>query len=323
MSPALALALALSLPLAAKPVATKYKGPLDSLDIREQSAGVLVHFTAPDRARAEGAVGSLSRTMGLDEVIRVSFIKTSLGALAAIELDLTDGALPFARYTELARRLSSADGVESTWAFIAPGPRDETLEQEAVFQFQRGAPRSESRRLYRDDPAYVAYVRRGGSATAWHQARWPAYPLSKLAQQVGLPGRACLDSPWQLQTLAAQRWPEDAGENLALTQVDLPGGMAAEIQQAALKDKRSTSSLVAQALESARLAKELGDRPGHERYASYDEGQPDSDKHARRTLTLYLPEAEVDAAEDAGAAEALSLSRVVQYAWRRAHPVKR
>lgn len=320
MSPALALALALS--FAAKPVAPKYKGPLDSLDTRVQSAGVLARFTAADRAAAEATLGSLSRAMGLDDQIRVSFIRTPLGAIAAIELYAEGRALPFGRYTELARRLSAADGVESTWAFIAPGPRDEALEQEATYQFARGAPAGESRKLYRDDAEYVAYVRRGTSASAWHKSRWPAYPLSKLAAQVGLPGRGCLESTWQLQTLAAQQWPEDAGENLSLTQVDLPGGMAAEIQQAALKDKVSTSSLVAKALESARLGKELGDMPGHERYASYDEGQPEADKHARRSLTLFLPEVELDAAEDAGGAEALSLSRVVQYAWRRAHPVK-
>ncbi len=320
MTPAAALCVALA--LAAKPVARQYKGPLDGLDVREQSTGVLARFSAPDRAAAERTLSTLSSAMGLDDVIRVSFIRTATGPLAAIELDVAEHKLFFGRYTELARRLSAADGVETTWAFIAPGARDDTLEQEAVYQFERGAPAGEQRALYRDDPAYLVYVRKRSSAAAWHKARWPGYPLSNLAKQAGLPGRSCLDLPWQLQALAAQAWPTDAGENLVFTQVDLPGGMASEIQQAALKEQRSASGLVAQALESARLAKELGDRPSHDRYASYDEGQPDADKHARRSLTLYLPEPELDAAEDAGGAEALSLSRVVQYAWRRAHPVK-
>ncbi|MBL8950675.1 MAG: hypothetical protein JNK82_07860 [Myxococcaceae bacterium] len=316
-----AFAAALALSLAAKPVAKTYQGPLDGVDVREQSAGVLAHFGHPDRAGAEATLTALSRELELSDLIRVSFIRTSLGALAAIELDAPETRLTFGRITELARRLSAAHGVTSTWAFIAPGPRDASLEQEAFYRFERGAPAGHERFIYREDPQYIAHLRRQSSDTTWHKARWPTYPLSRLAQAVGLPGRGCLQDRWQLQVIAALRWPDDVGENLAYAQVDLPGGMAAEIQQAALKEKVSVSKLVTQAIEAAREKNELGDRPGHERHASYDEGQPDAEKHARRTLTLFLPEASLDAAEDAGGAEALSISRVVQYAWRRAHPV--
>jgi hypothetical protein len=164
-------------------------------------------------------------------------------------------------------------------------------------------------------------VRRRMPRSAWRVSRWPNYPLSKLAASLGLPGRDCLDNPWQLETLATVPWPADAGENLSLVWVDLPGGMGAEIQQWGLRGKQSASAAVAQALEEARSAGELGDAPESTTTAGYDDGRPGAQRHSRRTMTLYLPAEEVEAAQDAAAGQAQSLSRVVQHAWRRAHPL--
>lgn len=313
------LLLSLSLVLAAKPIAREYKGPLDAVDVSQQSAGTLVRFDSTDRAGAEAAITRVARAVKVTDALTVAFIRTDAGALAALQVQ-GDGRLPFDRFTELARRLSAEPGVAAAWAYLAPGPRDDSLEQEAVYRFERGAAVDEARLQYRADPVYLEHVRRKTSATAFHQARWPSYPLSRLALELKLPGRACLDEPWQLHTLATLRWPIDAGENLSVAWVDLPGGIATEIQQHALKEKRSPSSVVLEALVEARKAKQLAKQPEHELFAKYDEGQPDSEKHARRSVTLFLPEAELDAAEDSGAAEAISLSRTVQYAWRRAHP---
>lgn len=313
------LLLTVGLALAAKPVAREYKGALDAVDVAQQSAGALVRFASADRAAAEAAVTRVSRALKVTDDVNVAFIRTDAGPLAALQLRV-DGRLPFDRFTELARRLSAEPGVAAAWAFVAPGPRDDALEQEAVYRFERGEAVDEARLQYRADPVYLEHVRRKTSATAFHQARWPSYPLSQLALELKLPGRACLDEPWQLHTLSTVRWPIDAGENLSVVWVDLPGGIATEIQQHALKAQRSVSSVVAEALIDARKNKQLAKPPEHELFAKYDEGQPDSEKHARRSLTLFLPEAELDAAEDAGAAQAISLSRTVQYAWRRAHP---
>ena len=305
--------------LAAKPVAREYKGPLDGVDVSQQSAAVLARFKDADRAAAERAITSVTSALRLSDAVQVAFIRSDAGALAALKVEV-DGKLPFGRLSELARRLSADAAVAEAWAYLAPGPRDDSLEQEATFRFERGAVVNEDRAQYRDEPAYLEHVRRKTSATAFHQSRWPSYPLSQLSLSLKLPGRSCLDEPWQLHTLASTRWPIDAGENLGVSWVDLPGGIATEIQQHALKEKRSPSSVVAEALREARRSKQLAKQPEHEQFAKYDEGQPDADKHARRTLTLFLPEESLDAAEDAGGAEALSLSRVVQYAWRRAHP---
>ena len=98
--------------------------------------------------------------------------------------------------------------------------------------------------------------------------------------------------------------------------------MATEILQWALHEKKSASAVVAAALADARKASALGQAPDATPAAKYDDGQPDADKHARRTLTVYLPAEELEPAEDAGAGQASSLSRVVQHAWRRAHPLR-
>lgn len=315
------VALQLLLALGARPVAKPWQGPLDSVDVKAQSAGVLARFEAADRAAAEAALTEVTRALGLADAVRVSFIRTDAGPLAAVVIEASAPKLAFGRYTELARRLSLQAPVAEAWAFVAPGPRDDLLEQEAWFRFERGEPSGSARAQYREDATYLEHVRRKTPVSKFHAARWPDYPLSELAQRLSLPGRACLDATWQLQTLASLRWPIDAGENLGLAWVDLPGGVATEIQQLALKEKRSPSSVVAQTLKAAREAKTLALAPAPETHASYDEGQPDSEKQARRSMTLFLPSELLDAAEDSGGAEAISLSRVVQYAWRRAHPV--
>jgi hypothetical protein len=101
--------------------------------------------------------------------------------------------------------------------------------------------------------------------------------------------------------------------------VELPGGMAAEIVQWGLHEKKSPSAVVTEVLEARRAAR-LGHSYESATPAPYDDGQPDAEKHARRTLTLFIPETELQPAEDAAAGNAVSLSRVVQHAWRRAHP---
>jgi hypothetical protein len=305
--------------LGAKPVAKSYQGPLDTVDVKDESAAVIARFSSPDRGVAEAALTDVSRALGLSHAVRVSFIRTGAGALAAIVIEPETQHLVFGRYSELARRLSQQPTVAEAWAFVAPAPRDEALEQEAWFHFEHGEPAGDARALYREDAKYLEHVRRKTPLSKFHAARWPDYPLSQLAQELQLPGRSCLDLPWQLQTLATLRWPIDAGDNLGLAWVDLPGGVATEIQQLALKEKRSPSSVVAEALARARTEKHLAESPEYSAQAPYDEGQPDAEKQARRSLTLFLPAELLEAAEDSGAAEAISLSRVVQYAWRRAH----
>jgi hypothetical protein len=314
------VALITSLTSGAKPAAKSRSGPLDAVEVSEQSAGVVARFVSADRAVAEATLTDVSRALGLSHAVRVSFIRTGAGPLATVVIEPETQHLAFGRYTELARQLSVQGAIAEAWAFIAPGPRDDSLEQEAWFRFERGESAGEARALYREDAKYVEHVRRKTPLSKFHTARWPDYPLSQLAVELQLPGRSCLDLPWQLQTLAAVRWPIDAGENLGLAWVDLPGGVATEIQQLALKEKRSPSSVVAEALGAARTSKQLAQPAEHEALAPYDEGQPDAEKQARRSLTLFLPADLLEAAEDSGGAEAVSLSRVVQYAWRRAHP---
>jgi hypothetical protein len=318
VSPTFAIAIALS--LAAKPVAKTYRGPLDSVDVIEQSASVLAKFDGVDKEKATQIVDASARALGLLGAMRVSFIRTPKATLATFVIIPEGGRLSFGRYSALAKDLSARVGVEKAWAVIAPGPRDVSLEGEAVFAFAHGQPGESNRLQYRDDAKYLEMVRRRSTGSAWRLSRWPAYPLSALAAELGLPGRSCLDQPWQQPTLATEHWPDDAGENLALAWVDLPGGMATEILQLGLREKKSASSEVADALAKAREAQVLGHSPDGVGAAPYDDGQPDSEKHARRTLTLYLPAQELEAADDAGAGEAESLSRVVQHAWRRAHP---
>ncbi|MBK7863545.1 MAG: hypothetical protein IPJ65_34065 [Archangiaceae bacterium] len=314
------LSLIFLLTLAAKPVARPYQGPLDAIDVKDQSAGVLTRFLTADRGTAEATLTDVSRALGLTHTLRVSFIRTGAGPLAAAVIEGEPQRLPFSRYTELARRLSAQPGVLESWAFVSPGPRDDSLEGEAWFRFEHGEPAGAQRAQYRDDARYVEHLRKKTPLSNFHAARWPDYPLSKLAQTLQLPGRSCLDLPWQLQTLASLRWPIDAGDNLGLAWVDLPGGVATEIQQLALKEQRSPSSVVAEALTASRAQKKLAAAPDHTIQAPYDEGQPDAEKLARRSMTLFLPSELIEAAEDSGGAEAVSLSRVVQYAWRRAHP---
>lgn len=306
--------LCVGLLLSAKPVGKAYRGPLDGVDVTHQSAGLIARFEGVDRPAAEAAL----EAVGLKQNARVAFIRTAYGTLAAVTLDAAPVKL--GRFTDLALKLSKAPGVAETWAFVAPGARDDSLEGEAWFRFEAGQAKDSARLQYRDEEKYLALVRRGISATEFRAARWPTYPLSVLAKTLKLPGRACLDQPSQLQTVATVRWPDDAGENLSATSLELTGGMAAEIQQLALTQQRSASSVIAEALSLAREAGKLGRRP-ETAVASFDEGQPQADKAGRRTLLVYLPLDEVDAAQDAGGAEALSVSRVVQYAWRRAHPV--
>jgi hypothetical protein len=321
VSPALAIALALS--VAAKPVAKTYRGPLDSVEVLEQSASVLARFDGLDKEKATQVVDASARALSLTGAMRVSFIRTPKATLATFVLLSEIGRVTFGRYSALAKDLSARVGVEKTWAVLAPGPRDQTLEGEAVFAFAHGQPAESARLQYRDDATYLEMVRRRSTGSAWRLARWPSYPLSALTAELGLPGRACLDQPWQLPTLATEHWPDDAGENLALAWVDLPGGMATEIIQLGLHEKKSASAVVAAALKQSREAQLLGHSADGVGAAPYDEGQPDAEKHARRTLTLYLPAEELEAADDAGAGQAESLSRVVAHAWRRAHPFER
>ncbi len=245
-------------------------------------------------------------------------MRTTEGTFAAVIIE-TD-SLRFGRCTELARLQSKKDGVSETWAFVTPGPRDQALEGEATFAFVHGEPGVSQRLQYRDDPKYLELVRRKIPASTWRLARWPDYPISALALKLGLPGRSILDFPWELPTVATTPAPNDAGENLVLTFVELPGGMTTEIQQLALKQNVSVSKIVTDALKKEREAGTLATAPSV-RAAPYDEGQPDAEKHARRELTLYLPAEEQEHAQDAGDGKSMSLSRVVQAAWRQAHPI--
>ena len=86
MSFSAAFALALSLSLAAKPVAKQYKGPLDQVDVTGQSAGVLVKFEAADRASAEKALSQVSSAMRLDDAMRVRI--AALACLPVLNLGL-------------------------------------------------------------------------------------------------------------------------------------------------------------------------------------------------------------------------------------------
>jgi hypothetical protein len=314
----LSTTLALAVLLAAKPVAKTYRGPLDDFDVSQQSSGVIAKFEEPDKAKAQATLDSVAAALKLLGAVRVSFLRTTQGTFAAVILETP--TLKFGRCTELARLLSKKDGVNEAWAYVTAGPRNQSLEGEATFAFVHGEAGVSQRLQYRDDPKYLELVRRKIPASTWRLARWPDYPISALTLKLGLPGRAVLDFPWELPTVATTPAPNDAGENLVLTSVELPGGMTTEIQQLALRDNVSMSKEVTDALKKARDAKTLTKLPTAG-VAAYDEGQPDAEKHARRELTVYLPAEEQESAQDAGDGQSISLSRIVQYAWRQAHPI--
>jgi hypothetical protein len=311
--------LAAALLLSAKPVAKTYRGPMDSVDAAEQSASVLAVFELADKAAAQQVIDASARAQGVSAALHAAFIKTEKATLVAFTLSPQPGRLPFGRFTALAKDLSSRSGVSKAWAVLAPGPRDDTLEGEATFEFTHGAPTAAARLQYRDDPKYVDLVRRRVAVSQWRLARWPSYPASKLAEEVGLPGRSCLDQPWQLERLATEHWPQDNGENLEPVWLELPGGTATEILQTGLREKKSPSAAVTEALKKAREDGALGSDSEALSSAVYDDGQPQAQKHARRTMVFFIPAAELEPAEDASEDKAQSLSRVVQLAWRRMH----
>src|SRR5258705_5098986 len=102
---------ALLLVLSAKPVAKVYRGPLDTFDVKQQSALVLARFEQADRAEAEGHIAEVSKALLLTHSVRVSFIRTNAGALAALTLDAEGPHLAFGRFTALALKLSSSKRV--------------------------------------------------------------------------------------------------------------------------------------------------------------------------------------------------------------------
>ena len=65
------LALSLALLAAAKPVAKTYRGPLDSVDVRAQSASVLAKFEGVDKAQAQAVVDASARALNLSRMMRV------------------------------------------------------------------------------------------------------------------------------------------------------------------------------------------------------------------------------------------------------------
>ena len=304
--------------LAAKPVAPIQRGPLDALDVSADSTGVLVRFEGLTRAQAQQLFDEVGKQPAFKNKLTVSFFKTSRGPLAAVYLGAP--VIRFATLRQLAQTLSTRIGVVETFVFLYPAPRDETLETEAWERFSRGESVEAERRAFRDDPYYLSFVREQVTEAEWRTHRWPSYPLAELAQRVQLPGREVLEISRGMLALSASAAPTDAGENLAEVTIYLPGGMAMEMQQLAAKEKQSVSKLVAAALEEARVAKRLNVAAEVGTLAPYDEGRPGADQMAQRMLQLWLPEATLSPAEESANADASSFSRVVQKAWRRAHP---
>lgn len=304
---AFVLALALATPaLAAKPVARPLRGSLDALVVTDDSTGVLVRFLSVSRAQAQAGLDAIAPPGGW----RVGFLKTPQSSIAAIYL--TAGEVTVARLRELAAACSQLKGAVAAYAFLHPAARNQDLEAEAVWTYEAGQLKKEQRLAWRDNEAWGQWARKRLQRAELDARKWPGWPLSELAVSLGIPGRDFLERPMALLELAAAGFPRDVGQNLVLTTVYVPEATLLEIRQLAETQHASESKVVQDtfATEKLSLPVDAASR------APWD----DADKASMRELPLFLTRDVFNAVDTRAVEEVKTFSKVVEHAWRQAHP---
>jgi hypothetical protein len=307
---------------AAHPVAKPMKGPFEKWDVQRDSVGVVLTFgPEANKDSARQLLDALAAGQGFEPgQLQAAFLKTP--KTRAVALLIAKPGFTVGKLLELARDASQENGVSGAWAFFHPGPTDEDVELEEYWHYFNGGLADSSRQNFRDSTEYIAWVRRRGSEQALSRAELE-WPLSKLAKQLGVPGRDAFARPWGLMDWAQSGWPTDAGDDLVRMPVQLPDAMAMEIRQQAELSKASPSKLISDALNAASAESKLGTAPDKEVLAPYDEGGTDSAKVRSKELVLYVDRDTYWTVQAATESRSESFGKLVQYAWRRLHPFKR
>jgi hypothetical protein len=316
------LVLLLGLPaLAAHPVAKPLKGPLEKWDTQRDSTGVVLTFAPTAKKEStQQLLDSLARGQGFQPgQLQAAFLKTP--KVRAVALLVARPGFTIGKLFELAKDASKEDGVDAAWAFFHPGPTDEDIELEGYWRYEKGELTEEKRQNFRDVTEYMAWVRRRGSEQALARAE-QTWPLAKLAEALGVPGRDAFVRPWGLMDWAQSGWPTDAGDDLVRLPVQIPDAMSMEIRQQAELSKASPSKLIHDALNAASTDGRLGEAPAADWLAPYDEGGKDAAKVRSKELVLYVDRDTYWTVQAAAESRSESFGKVVQYAWRRLHPFK-
>lgn len=315
----LALALLLfSLPaFAAKPVARPVRGSLDERLVTQDAAGVLVRFVGVSKAEAQTGLDGVAKQ--LPGALRIGFLKTQASSLAVIYV-VGSAAVTMKRLKDLAAAASRLEGAKAAYAFLHPGPRDPELEIEAYWAFEGGKATAEQRLAFRDDDNFVQWARKRITTAQLDAKKWPTWPLSELTIALGLPGRDFLERPFGLLDLATYGFPRDVGENLVMTVVYLPDATVFEIRQLAEKQSASPSKVVQDTLVAVDTEQKLGAQVPTSGRAPWDEAMPQAEKSPPRELDLFLTRETFNKLNARSDDETLSLSKLVDYAWRQAHP---
>ena len=150
--------------------------------------------------------------------------------------------------------------------------------------------------------------------------KWPSWPLAELAITVGVPGRDFLERPSGLLDLARDGFPRDVGENLVLVRVQLPDATLLEIRQLAEKQQASTSKEIQAALDAAVAEQALGLQVPISQRAPWDLEMPQAEKAPLRPLDLFITRDIFDQLSALAEKDNVSLSVLVELAWRQAHP---
>jgi hypothetical protein len=287
--------------------------------VTDDSAGVLLHFRELGRAEAQAKLDALAGQQGLEGQLRVGFVRTKLATLAALYLGGRE-PVTVKRLQQLALAASRLDGVAAAYAFLHPGPRNDQLELEAWWGYARGAPTGERRLAFRDDDGWVQWARRRLSFGELELRKWPLWPLSALAVTLGLPGRVFLERPRGMLDLATWPAPTDVGENLVLNLAFLPNRTVLEMRQLAEKSRASLSKVVQDALISSEAEANLGVSPAESLRAPWDLEMPEAEKAQYQEVQLYFAREVMNRLDAKIDEDAVNLSRLVDFAWRRAHP---
>jgi hypothetical protein len=300
----MSLGLLVSLLVAARPaVQPTFRGEVEGLDFAGHSSGVVATFAEGTKlAQGKAVVDACGAPVSGRATVRAGFLRTPKAQLAVAH----PPEPPTARAVlSLAICLSKQAGVKETHAWFYPRA-DSGVEVEAVWRFQQGVRLDRTVHSFRDDPEYARYVRRAITRAEFLAHQWKGDPLSELVRALGLPGRDALERHGALMWESGE-YPQDAGEDLARTQVFLPTGLALEVLQEAESSKASPSKLIGEALAAAQKDKALAAEGGTELDATAKE----------RGLTLYLPRALLAATEAVGDARGESVSVIVRKAWQR------
>lgn len=312
MTAALPLALLL---LAARPVAKPVRGSLDALQVKDDGAGVLVRFLGVSKSKAQEG---LDRVAQSNPGLRIGFVRTQASSIAA--LYATQGSVTLQRLKDLAAACSRLDGATSAYVFLHPGPRNHELEAESYWEYVGGALKRENRIAWRDDETWMSWVRKRTTTAELEAKKWPGWPLSDLAVQLGIPGRDFLVRPQAMLELAEAPWPRDVGPNLVLTVVSLPDATVLEMRQLSETRNVSVSKVVHDALAKTDEEQKLGVQIESAGRAPWEDDGPHADKSPPREIELFLTRALFDKLDAQAEAESSSFSKMVERAWRQAHP---